>query len=505
MNKGIKIFAAGLLLSIIISGCTKLNEETFGSLPPDTYYTDEATALSSVVGIYQLLSYNIDIGDPWRMKEFSTDEFIVPGRASGGWYDQSNIDLTHHVEDANNKTIARAWEYMFQEIGTANAVIESLDASPYKGKFQSLIAEAKALRAYGYYFVMDCWGNVPLVTIARQDPKDLAPTTPRAEVYKFIESEWLAAAKQLPSAKDVDHASYYPRFTKESIYTALAYMYLNAEVYTGTPQWQKAIDMCDKVINSGAFSLMPNVIDNFTSPTQASSSEIISAFTKDPTNNAGNNQFILYTQNGLDQLKYTLPFSPANGYSTTPAALNRYEDQDVRKQMIEYGPQYYLDGITPLTYPDGTQLNLVPVQDIVAAQDNEGYKVLKYSPVGAAFSGFNADNDLVLERYSDVLLIKAEALFRTDHAADALKLVNQVRERSKATLLTSLTLQDIEDERAREFLWEGCRRTDMIRFGDYFTGKWPFKTTQTESFRKVYPIPNEQLVANPNLTQNEGY
>ena len=505
MNTHSKIFAAGLLLSAVIPGCTKLDEETFGSLSPDTYYTDEGTALSSVVGIYQLLSYNVDIGDPWRTKEFSTDEFIVPGRASGGWFDQSNIDLTNHVEDAFNSTIARSWTYIFQEIGTANAVIEALEVSPSKDKFQSLISEAKALRAYGYFFAMDNWGNVPLVTVARQDPQNLAPTTPSADIYNFIETEMLAAVEDLPSAKDVNHASYYPRFTKESIYTALAYMYLNAQTYTGTPQWQKAIDMCDKVISSGAFSLMPNVIDNFASPSQASSTEIISAFTKDPTKNAGNNQFILYAQNALDQKKYNLPFSPANGYSTTPPALDRYEDKDVRKAMIEHGPQYYLDGVTPLNYPDGHQLVLIPVQDIVAAQDNEGYKVLKYTPVGAAWSGFNADNDLVLERYSDVLLIKAEALFRTGNAGDALKLVNQVRQRSNATLLAALTLQNIEDERGREFIWEGCRRTDMIRFGDYFTGTWPFKTTQTAAFHKFYPIPNEQLVANPNLTQNEGY
>ena len=77
--------------------------------------------------------------------------------------------------------------------------------------------------------------------------------------------------------------------------------------------------------------------------------------------------------------------------------------------------------------------------------------------------------------------------------ADALTLVNQVRQRSNATPLTSLTLQDIEDERGSEFIWEGCRRTDMIRFGDYFTGTWPFKTTQTESFHKFYPIPNPAI------------
>jgi hypothetical protein len=499
-----KKLATGLCIGLLTVGCTKLDEEKFGSLAPDTYYKGEAEALSSVVGIYNLLSYNVDIGDPWRMKEFSTDEFIVPGRASGGWYDQNNVDLTNHKENATNATIARAWQQIFQEIGTANAVIESLNASPNKDNLKAIIAEARALRAYGYYFAMDNWGNVPLVTVARIDPNNLPGTTPRADVYKFIETEMLAAAADLPSAKDVNRTAYYPRFTKESVYTALAYMYLNAEVYTGTAQWQKAVDMCNLVINSGAFKLMPNAGDNFASPKQASSTEIISAFTKDPTKNAGNNQFILYTQNGLDAQKYNLPFVPANGYSTTQAALDKYEDKDARKSLIEYGPQYYLDG-KPLKYPNGTQLVLIPVQDIVSAQDNEGYKVLKYTPVGTAWSGFNADNDLILERYSDVLLIKAEALFRLGNATDALPLVNQVRERSNATPLNSLTLKDLEDERAREFLWEGNRRTDMIRFGDYFTGTWPFKTTVTEKFRAIYPIPNEQLVNNPKLVQNPGY
>ena len=504
MKKSYKILAAGILVTILFTACTKLEEEKFGSLSPDNYYQGEKEALSSVVGVYQLLSANVDIGDPWRMKEYSTDEFITPGRANGGWFSQDNNDLLAHVDNADNLTIARAWTGIFQEIGTANAVLESLEASPNKGNLKALIAETKALRAYGYFFAMDNWGNVPLVTVARIDPKNLPANTPRADVYKFIETEMLAAVADLPSAKDVNRTAYYPRLTKESVYTALGYMYLNAEIYTGTAQWQKVVEMCNNVINSGAFSLATNMVDNFASPTQAACTEIISAFTKDATQNAGNNQFMLYTNNGLDQKKYNLPFGPANGYSTTQVALDKYENQDTRKKFIEYGPQFYQDGVTPLAYPTGQQLVLIPVQSIVSAQDNEGYKVLKYTPIGAKFSGFNADNDLVLERYSNVLLMKAEALQRSG-GTGALPLVNQVRARSNATALSSLTLQNIEDERFREFLWEGCRRTDMIRFGTYFTGTYAFKTTQTQPFRKIYPIPTAQLVANPKLVQNPGY
>ncbi|MDI3321252.1 RagB/SusD family nutrient uptake outer membrane protein [Pinibacter soli] len=504
MNANIKKLIICFATFSSLAGCTKLDEEMYGSLSPDTYYKTEAEGLSSVAGVYQLLSYNVDINDPWRMGEFMTDEFIVPGRASGGWFDQNNIDLTKHQQDANNATNARAWKYMFQEIGTANAVLESLQKSPNQDAMKPLIAETRALRAYGYFYCMDYWGNIPLVTVARIDPNNLPTNTPRADIYKFIESELLAAVNDIPSVTKVNRTSYYPRFTKESIYSILAILYLNAEVYTGTPQWQKASDMCDKVISSGAYDLETEVLNNFKSNLQANSKEIISAFTVDPVKTAGNNQFILYTQNALDQLKYNLPFAPANGYSTTQAVLDRYENQDVRKTLIEYGPQTYLDG-SPLKYANGTQLVLVPVKDIISAQDNEGYKVLKYTPVGTTWSGYNGDNDLVMVRYSEIFLTKAEALFKLGNTTDALTLINKVRTRSKASSLTSLTIQNIEDERSRELLWEGSRRRDMIRFGDFFTGTWAFKTTQTEKYRGLMPIPNEQITANPNLKQNTGY
>ncbi len=203
MNFKLKIMSAGLLVSTLLASCTKLDEEKFGSLAPDNYYQDEQAALSSVVGVYQLLSYNVDIGDPWRMKEFSTDEFIVPGRASGGWFDQSNVDLTKHVQNADNNTVARAWTQIFQEIGTANAVLESLQASPNKDKLKALIAETRALRAYGYFFAMDNWGNVPLVTVARIDPKDLPKTTARADVYKLHEKNVELQKKDLLSYLDL--------------------------------------------------------------------------------------------------------------------------------------------------------------------------------------------------------------------------------------------------------------------------------------------------------------
>lgn len=500
-----KIFKIKLLvlLAIVLGACTNLDEELFGRLSPDTYYNNEEEALSSVVGVYQKFSNFANIGDVFRPEEFGTDEFFVPGRTSGGWFSQDNIDIMLHQTAANNGTIQRAWNYVWPMIGSANAVIESLESSPKADSFKGLIAETKAMRAYGYFYAMDLWGNVPIFTAARVDPNDLPATNSSQQVYDFVVSELLAAAVDLPSVKDVNRASYYPRLTKEAIYSVLAMTYLNAEVYTGTAHWSDVINMCDKVINTSAFGLQPSVGDVFLS-TNENNNEVIAAFSMDPTKNAGNNQYILYTNHALDKLKYNLPFSPACGYSTNTTALNRYEDIDDRKGLIEYGPQTYLDG-SPLKDASGKQLVLIPLKSIVAADDWEGFHLLKYSPIGAKWSGFNADNDLVLMRYADILLMKAEALFRTNKESDALALVNQIRTRSHATPFTSINLQKIEEERARELIWEGYRRRDMIRFGSYFNSTWEFKQTITPKWRGIYPIPAIQLSSNPNLVQNPNY
>ncbi len=494
-----------VLLSLMAGSCTDLDEELFGRLSPDNYYLTEEEGLSSVVGVYQSLSRVVDVGDAWRIAEFGTDEFFVPGRASGGWFDEYNMEIMRHEVSPQNSAVARAWSwYIFPTIGRANAVIESLTDSPNSENLSTLIAETRALRAYAYFYAMDFWGNVPIFTESRVDPNNLPTTNARAEVFDFVVSEMLAAVEEMPSINEINKAEYYPRFTKEAIYAALATIYLNAEVYTGTPHWQDALTMAEQVINAGAYSLEEETGDVFLATNEENSPEIISSFSIDPTVNAGNNQFILYTQHALAREKYNLPFTPADGYSTGPIALDRYEDQDERKALIEYGPQYYLNG-EPLLDANGEQLVLIPIQDMTAAEDHEGYKVLKYSPVGASWSGFNADNDLILIRYADVLLIKAEALFRTGDAAGALALVNEVRARSNASTLSTLTLEDIEDERARELIWEGHRRRDMIRFGSYYTDTFGIKTGVTEEWRNIYPIPAEQIVANPNLEQNPNY
>lgn len=501
------IVACGVGMGML-SGCLNLDEELYGRLSPETYYQTEEEALSSVVGVYQFLSYMSRAGgDGWRVSEYGTDEFFCPGRASGGWYDEANMQIMAHKITPDNAALERVWEQsIFKIIGGANAVLASMESSPMRDNLKPLIAETRALRAYGYYYAMDYFGNVPLFTGAKVDANDLPKTAPRKEIFDFVVKEFAEAAADLPSITEVNRASYYPRLTKEAVYTALASVYLNAEVYADQAHWADVVTMCDNVIKTNAYSLEDKVGDCFLATNEANSTEVISAFAVDPARGVDGNEFILYAQHALDQKKYNLAFAPANGYCFTDEALNRYEAGDERLELLEYGPQYYQDGVTPLCDDDGNQLVLTTIKDMVAAQENEGYRVLKYSPVGVAWSGSRADNDYVLERYSNVLLMKAEALFRQgQQTGEALELVNQVRRRSNLADWDELTLKKIEEERAREFIWENQRRRDMIRFGSYFTDTWFYKTTVTEKWRGIYPIPAIQLNNNPNLEQNPNY
>lgn len=504
--KNIALVAAA---AVTVTGCTDLDEELYGRLTPGNYYQTEEQALSSLAGCYEYMAYMSRAGgDSWRIGEYGTDELYCPGRSNGGWYDEYVNQIMEHRCTPENDRLNVCWNtYIFPGIGADNAILEAMEASPVKDKLKGPIAEARALRAYEYFYAMDYFGNVPLFTASRPDANNMPKTAPRKEIYDFVVKEFLDAADDLPSAKDVD-ASYYPRLTKEAVYTLLASVYLNAEVYSGTPHWEDVVTMCDKVINSGAFELADRVGDCFLSTNEGKCKEVIIAFSVDPTKSVDGNQFMLYAQHAVDQQKYGLPFAPACGYCFSDEALNWYNDpNDDRLNLLEYGPQFYLDG-TPIENPDkpGEQLVLTPLKSKTAAENWEGYRVLKYSPVGATFAGSDADNDYIAERYSNILLMKAEALFRLNRDLDvALDLVNRVRTRSNCAPFPSLSLENIELERAREFIWENQRRKDMIRFGSYFTEKTFYADGKTEQWRGIYPIPAQQLNANPNLEQNPNY
>ncbi len=508
MKKTIRKFNWMMLsLVILFASCNDLGEEIFGSLSPENYYQTDEEALSSLAGVYQRMRNVMNYGDSYRAFVLGTDEFIIPALNTGGWFDGGKFhQFTTHSITPTNVVVNNAWNSIFGVIGAANSVMESFENSPQRSNLSAQIAEVRALRAYAYFMALDFWGNVPIFTEARVNPSALPATNSRSEVFDFVVNEMQLAIADLPSINNVNRNAYYPRYTKETMQAALAIVYLNAEVYKGQAFWDETIAMADAVINSNGYLLEPEFIASFRANNNLSR-ELIMAGTINPTTNSGGNEYLRGAMHPRHQLTFNLPFVPANGQKTLKVAVDRYEDQDIRKQYVYYGPQVNSEG-NPLTIANNSnvQLELIPIVDYTSVADNEGFRVLKYVPDGNWVDRFS-HNDIVFIRYSDVLLTKAEALFRRSGGTDpqALILVNQIRQRSNATPLATLTLQDIEDERAREFLWEGSRRRDMIRFGSYFNSTWKFKTSVTPTWRGIYPIPQNQINGNPNLIQNPNY
>ena len=510
--KGLAACSMGALL--MTTSCTNLDEETFGQLSPETYYQNESEALSSVVGVYSQLCRLFQAGgDGWRIGEYSTDELYCPGRG-GGWFDEGVNEIMRHECTATNSRLQTCWSTnVFSIIGAANAVLGSLESSPKAADYQSLIAEVRTLRAMGYFFALEYWGNVPLSTDARIDANNLPQTTAATDVYAFIEKELKESAEALPSVTTVT-SSYYPRFTKESALCRLAQLYMMGEFYTGTARWADAESVCNQIINTGAYKLEEKVGYCFRCDYEGKSTEVISALSVDPSKSVDGNEFWLYAQGEWDMAKYGCTAYGARGYCFSDEALSRYEEGDERLELLEYGPQYDLEGNmldasgNVVTDP-AQQLVIKGLHNINDSQTNEGYIVLKYTPEGGTWQGNSLANDYIVDRYSNVLLMKCEALVRQNKdLSTALSLINEVRRRSELRDLTSaeLTLSNIERERANEFIWEGQRRRDMQRFGTFFTYTDWYKTSPDPDHNtQFFPIPQQQLAANPNLKQNPGY
>ncbi|WP_297091807.1 RagB/SusD family nutrient uptake outer membrane protein [uncultured Draconibacterium sp.] len=503
---------------IMISGCS-LDEDTYSIYTPETFYANEKQVLSSMSGIYRNFTNLARMGVEYRSMELSGDQVVVHGKIQGWWQNSSFEGLMEHTWDENHSYIRGSYDFFFKVVGQTNALIVSLESSGLDIVEQP-IAELRALRAYAYFYLMDFFGNVPVFTEAKVDPLNLPEQNTRQEVFEFVVSELMAAAEVLP-AKAETPSEYYGRVTKEAAYALLATVYLNAEVYNGTAQNDKAIEYADKVINSGSYTLLDDYFANF-SADNANNEEFIfgGVYTPDISGGLGH-PLVQKVLPGIQGGLFGLPYTPQNGFATRPSVYNMYEDGDIRKDMfLYYGPltdprngdTIYVERVVPdhnsILYVPGQSAegpvtyDIIPATGIRLQPMNAGIKWIKWG-IDPNTQGGNAGNDIAYIRYADILLIKAEALTRKGNSGAALPLINQVRERSNAAPLTSVNLEDVFDERSRELAFEMHRRRDLIRF-DKFNDAWEFKA-ESEPFRKLFPIPRTAIDANPKLQQNPGY
>jgi starch-binding outer membrane protein, SusD/RagB family len=505
------------------SACTNLDENLPGN------FTQKFTPSNPGVGIKnnvnksqpndglqgafsQLLNGTATNGGFFAVQEAGTDEAVITQKG-GDWFDGGQyIRMHQHQFSTQTWAINDAWTQSYGGVFQCNTLLAESTITSAQA------AQLKVLRAYFYWRLMDVFGNIKLVTkpdidVAQSVPTSGDPYAGRRAAYNFIESELLAAIPILPSGKQE-----YGRVNQGAAHALLARLYLNANIYTGTPQYQKAIDAADAVINSGLYSLSPNYADVF-SPTNVENVEHIFVVPFDEATGQG----ATWSQETLhypSQLTYQLQEQPWNGFSSLEDFYNSYEPTDKRKAAnFIVGPQFDTNGnpVLDLAYdkadPDGPPVNYTPaINELFPnASRQAGARFGKFSfKIGQSR---NADNDFPLLRFGEVLLNKAEALQRLNNNFSdpaALSLVNQIRARAGLTTpLGSMTEADMLAERGRELFVEALRRTDMIRFGAYFGSWWSNPGDPDPVNHAIMAIPLQQMNASATATfplkQNPGY
>lgn len=555
-----KIYQLTLGLSfvtLIISGCHKLDVPVESQLTPEVYPTTLAQFNSVMGPIYTRFRSDFSIGY-WQVQSHSSDESVQPAYG-GNWFDGGRfMQMHYHTWDKDNALLGGNWAYLSDMVGISNQILFILGTAPEGAAKNQAIAEMKTMRALTYYIMMDMWGNIPLDTV--YGSKELQTNTPRAQVFSFIESELKGA---IPNLTPTGGATMYGKPNRYVAFALLAKLYMNAAVYTGTPKWNEAVAACDSVINAGGgtlYALQPRAtyLQMFYPSNGPSNKEFIMAI---PYDAATSNGYMFHARYDLNRnlgIKYLYSGSTAgtnvnpimnkttgNGLAnvrpsgprmTLPEYFANFNDpNDVRNGQWLSGKQYWADG-SPIkvattkkgydqfyTGADGSaeyiyDLELSPSfslrqnpltfdcgNDEIAW--NMGTRNIKFLADAGNRSNRNQNNDVPFLRYSDIILLKAEAILRGAAPTlghTALGLVNSLRaNRTTSAAWTTVTLDDIYAERAREMAWETWRRNDMIRFGK-FEGTWGLKTDANPN-KRIFPIPTYAFQTNPKLVQNPGY
>jgi hypothetical protein len=511
-NRPAKLVMAVLIATttiVVPQGCTDLAESPFSVITPENFYQNDDQVRAGLAAVYSQLN-TASTGNYRYLALIPTDDDVIPVRGQD-WFDNGvHLEAQRHTWQASSPmglgNINSAWVQNFTGVARANVLLGAISTLPLANKART-VAEARALRAYFYYNLMDVFGGVPLVLDDQVIPRARAS---RAETFAFIEKELTEARVDLPATWAV---SDYGRATKGWADAMLASMYVNAQVFTGTvtaaglqkgaAQWQKAIDASDRLLTGTSYVLTADQTANFTA-TNNTSAEIIMVSTRRPEAGLSLN----FISNSLHYNQFSP--SPNNGWSIEPGLYRKFDPADKRRAAILEGPQVNIVTGVPVNDRSGIRLNYtIDFPDITQATEFHGTRPYKW-PFDPARVGTNHGNDYAIYRLAEILLIKAEALNELGRTGEAIVLVNQVRARVFTppkpldAALTQAQLRDaIFDERDFELFDEGKRRTDTIRQGTWLPAGW--NKGIDAPYLVLMPIPQPQLDVNPLLVQNAGY
>lgn len=471
----------------------------------------------------------------YDLNTFTTDETIMPTRG-GDWYDGGFWQgLYLHRWGVNNEAIYATWEYLYRTVILCNGSLERIRDFAEKHPEENVadcVAEVRALRAMFYYYIMDLFGSVPLIEKSDPAVEDIVQEK-RSKVFNFIVKELTESSSLLSEERSNQPGVYYGRMTQPVVWFLLAKLALNAEVYTDDDwtdgsrpdgksiffevegqrlnAWQTVNYYCEKITAAG-YTLEKDYTANFAVFNESSEENI---FVIPMSKTLYTNQFIcLFRSRHYNHAK-AYGLSGENGSSATKEVLETFgydtPQVDARFDYCYFagpvkdleGNQILLDdGVTPLVYePWNVALDVSGKP----YEKTAGARMKKYEVDKTGLKdGKLLDNDIVLFRYADVLLMQSEAKVRNGENGDAE--LNLVRSRVGMAPRTA-TLENLLDERMMELAWEGWRRQDMIRFG-VFTRSYscrPQLPGEENGYTTVFPIPEKVIDMNPQLHQHKGY
>lgn len=471
----------------------------------------------------------------YDLNTFTTDEAIMPTRG-GDWYDGGFWQgLYLHRWGVNNEAIYATWEYLYRTVILCNGSLERIQDFAEKHPEENVadcVAEVRALRAMFYYYIMDLFGSVPLIEKSDPAVEDIVQEK-RSKVFNFIVKELTESSSLLSEERSNQPGVYYGRMTQPVVWFLLAKLALNAEVYTDDDwtdgsrldgksiffevegqrlnAWQTVNYYCEKITAAG-YTLEKDYKANFAVFNESSEENI---FVIPMSKTLYTNQFIyLFRSRHYNHAK-AYGLSGENGSSATKEVLETFgydtPQVDARFDYCYFagpvkdleGNQILLDdGVTPLVYePWNVALDVSGKP----YEKTAGARMKKYEVDKTGLKdGKLLDNDIVLFRYADVLLMQSEAKVRNGEDGDAE--LNLVRSRV-GMAPRAATLENLLDERMMELAWEGWRRQDMIRFG-VFTRSYscrPQLPGEENGYTTVFPIPEKVIDMNPQLHQHKGY
>ena len=445
------IYSALVSTLMLFASCTDLDENIYSSIPMDQFFQNEKELLMNAGRAYTKLQPYTEEQTLWSLVTVSSDECIIPARDDNEWWDNGRWDeMQKHDVAPANKINRKAWEFVFGGVSACNEVLYETEQSKieFAGK-DKIIAEIKILRALFYYWALDAWA-----------------------------------------------------------YTLLAKLYMNSEVYIGRTRWEDAEAMCDKVVTLNQYSLESNYFDNFKIHNENSKENI---FVIVYNSTLTTEYFYWYdmTLHARSRETYNINDTPWDGFMTSPEFFQKYSDNDYRKKSWIYGQQYDRNGkkIFDINGSTGDTIWFVynPIWPETKYRNRnkwDGARCGKYEfqTDGLQYDIVDMENDFVLFRYADVVMMKAEALMRQGRTGEAVQMTDFQYIRSRANMPIyhgALTLDELLNDRGREFAWEGHRRQDLIRFSKW-DAAW-FAKPVTTGKQHIFPIPQTAIDTNPNL------